>query len=173
MYYNNTREVIYLENIMMSYILLGLTKVIDNIIITAKNIATYKEQKIWSSILVVISQFIFYFLISKVISDDSLLAIIIVSISSGVGNYIAFTLNQKFRKPSKWTMVITSSDSNDIKNFSTFLSSHHIRHIVNNGYTRKWEETLHVIVFSKDKEESRLIESYLKYFESNYLKEVI
>lgn len=157
----------------MSYIILALTKILDNIIITAKNIATYKEQKLWSSILVGVSQFLFYFLISKVISDNSVLAIVIVAVSSAVGNYIAFALNQKFRKPSKWTMVITCSDSNDIKNFSTFLSSHHIRHIVNNGYTRKWEETLHVIVFSKSKEESRLIESYLKYFNSSYLKEVI
>lgn len=157
----------------LSYILLAITKIVDNIIITAKNIATYKEQKIWSSILVVVSQFLFYFLISKVISDDSVLAILIVSVSSGIGNYIAFTLNQKFRKPAKWTMVITSSDVDDITGLSKFLSAHHIRHIVNKGYTRKWEETLHVIVFSKDKEESRLIESYLKYFESNYLKEVI
>lgn len=158
---------------MISYILLAIIKIIDNIILTAKSIATYKEQKIWSSILVIVSQFLFYFLISKVISDNSLLAILIVSISSGIGNYIAFELNKKFRKPTKWTMVITSSDVEDIKDFSRFLSSHHIRHIVNKGYTRKWDETLHVIVFSKDKEESRLIESYLNYFNSNYLKEVI
>lgn len=157
----------------MSFILLAVTKIVDNIIITAKSIATYKEQKILSSVLVVVSQFLFYFLISKVISDNSLLAIVVVSVSSGIGNYIAFALNQKFRKDSKWTMVITSSDAKDITGLSKFLSSHHIRHIVNKGYTRKWEETLHVIVFSKSKEESRLIESYLKYFDSNYLKEVI
>lgn len=157
----------------MSFVLLALTKIVDNIIMTAKSIATYKEQKISSSVLVVISQFLFYFLISKVISDNSLLAIIIVAVSSGVGNYVAFTLNQKFRKPAKWTMVITSSDVDDITGLSKFLSAHHIRHIVNKGYTRKWEETLHVIVFSKSKEESRLIESYLKYFDRPYLKEVI
>jgi uncharacterized protein YebE (UPF0316 family) len=152
---------------------LALTKIIDNVIITAKNIATYKEQKLLSSVLVVISQFLFYFIISKVIDDNSVLAIVVVAVSSGVGSYIAFTLNQKFRKPAKWTMVITSSDVEDITGLSKFLSAHHIRHIVNKGYTRKWEETLHVIVFSKDKEESRLIESYLKYFDKPYLKEVI
>lgn len=157
----------------MSFVLLAITKIIDNIIITAKSIATHKEQKILSSVLVTISQFLFYFLISKVISDNSILAIIVVSVSSGIGNYIAFTLNQKFRKPSKWTMVITSSDTGDITGLSKFLSAHRIRHIVNRGYTRKWEESLHVIVFSKSKEESRLIESYLKYFESPYLQEVI
>jgi hypothetical protein len=157
----------------MSFILLALTKIIDNIIITAKSIATYREQKILSSILVVISQFLFYFLISRVINDNSLLAIIIVSVSSGIGNYIAFTLNQKFRKAAKWTMVITSSDKDDISGLCDFLTEHHIRHIANCGYNRKWDHAIHVIVFSKSKDESRLIESYLKYFNSKYLKEVI
>ena len=158
---------------MISYILLGLTKVIDNIIITAKSIATYKEQKIWSSILVIVSQFLFYFLISKVISDDSLLAIIIVSISSGIGNYIAFTLNHKFRKAAKWTIIITSSDTDDITSLCDFLSANHIRHIANCGYNRKWDHAIHVIAVSKNKEESKLIDSHLKTFKSNYLKEVI
>ena len=157
----------------MSLILLAITKIIDNIIITAKSIATYKEQRLWSSILVVISQFIFYLLISKVISDNSLLAIIVVSVSSGIGNYIAFTLNQKFKKASKWTMVITSSNMDDIKGLCDFLAVHDIKHIVSEGFTRKWEDTLHVIVFSKTKDESRLIESYLNYFDSKYLKEII
>ena len=34
----------------------------------------------------------------EVINDNSLLAIIIVSISSGIGNYIAFIINNKFKK---------------------------------------------------------------------------
>ena len=157
----------------MSYILLALAKILDNIILTAKSIATYKEQKIWSSILVVLSQLLFYFLISEVIEDSSILAIIIVSVSSGVGNYIAFTVNQKFKKASKWTMVITSSDKEDIEGLCNFLTQHNIKHIANCGYNRKWDDTIHVIVFSKSKDESRLIESYLKYFNSKYLKEVI
>ena len=157
----------------MSYILLALAKILDNIILTAKSIATYKEQKIWSSILVVLSQLLFYFLISEVIEDNSVLAIIIVSVSSGIGNYIAFTINQKFKKAAKWTMVITSSDKEDIAGLCDFLTHHHIRHIANCGYNRKWDHAIHVIVFSKSKDESRLIESYLKYFNSKYLKEVI
>lgn len=158
---------------MLSYILLAIAKILDNIIITAKNIATYKEQRLWSSVLVVISQLLFYFLISKVIEDNSLLAIIIVSVSSGIGNYIAFTLNHKFKKDTKWTMIITSSDVDDIRGLCNFLSEKHIKYIVNDGYTRNWKETMHVLVFSKTKEESRLIDSYLSYFNSKYLKEVI
>ena len=47
----------------MGYVGLALIKVLDNIILTAKSIATYKEQKILSSILVAISQLIFYLII--------------------------------------------------------------------------------------------------------------
>lgn len=157
----------------MSYILLGIVKVIDNIILTAKSIATYKEQKFYSSILVVISQFLFYFLISKVVSDDSLVAIIVVSLCSGVGNYVAFALNNKFKRAAKWTIIITSSDTDDITSLCDFLSSNRIRHIANAGYNRKWDHAIHVIAVSKSKEESKLIDSHLKTFKSNYLKEVI
>ncbi len=158
---------------MFEYILLALAKILDNVVLTAKSIATYKENKLLSSVLVVVSQLLFYFLISRIIEDNSLLAIIIVSVSSGIGNYIAFTLNSKFKKDSKWTMVITSSNAEDIEGLCNFLAKHNIKYIVNAGYNRKWDRTLHVIAFSKTKEESRLIESHLKEFESKYLKEII
>ena len=158
---------------MFEYLLIAFIKILDNVILTAKSIATYKENKVVSSILVVISQLLFYFLISKVIEDNSLLAIIIVSVSSGIGNYIAFALNNKFKKDSKWTMVIASSSIDDIKGLCDFLAEHNIKYVVNEGFTRKWSSTLHVIAFSKTKDESRLIESYLNCFDSKYLKEVI
>ena len=158
---------------MMSYVLLALVKILDNIISTAKSIATYKEQKILSSILVVISQLIFYLVISHVINDNTILAIVIVSISSGIGNYIAFTLNNKFKKDTKWTFVITSSDIEDIKVLCNYLATNKIKYIANDGYTRKGEHTINVIAFSKTKNESRLIEDYLKNTKSKYLKEII
>lgn len=158
---------------MIGYILLATIKIFDNIILTAKSIATYKEQKILSSILVIISQLIFYLVIDQVISDNTLLAIIIVSISSGIGNYIAFTINNKFKKAAKWTFVITSSNLNDIQKLCGYLADNKIKYIANDGYTRKGEHTINVIAFSKSKDESRLIEKFLKNTESKYLKEII
>jgi uncharacterized protein YebE (UPF0316 family) len=158
---------------MIEYILLAIIKVLDNIILTAKSIATYKEQKVLSSILVVASQLIFYLVISQVISDNTMLAIVIVSISSGIGNYIAFIINNKFKKDTKWTFVITSSNVNDIQKICNYLAEYKIKYIANDGYTRKGEHTINVIAFSKTKDESRLIEKFLKEAESKYLKEVI
>ena len=158
---------------MIEYILLAVVKAFDNIINTAKSISTYKEQKILSSILTIISQLIFYLVINQVISDNTLMAIIIVSVSSGIGNYIAFAINSKFKKAAKWTFVITSSNLNDIQNLCNYLAEHKVRYIANDGYTRKGEHTINVIAFSKSKDESRLIESFLENTESRYLKEII
>ena len=157
----------------MNYILLFIINILDNIISTAKSIATYKEQKITSSLLVITSQLLFYLVVKQVISDNTLLTIIIVSVASGIGNYIAFMINNKFKKDTKWTFIITSSNINDIQNLCNYLAEHRIKYISNDGYTRKGEHTINVMAFSKTKEESRLIENFLKTTESKYLKEII
>lgn len=157
----------------MTYVILALIKIFDNVILTAKSIATYKEKRIISSILVVVSQLIFYLVIDHVISDNTILAIIIVSVSSGIGNYIAFLINGKFKKDAKWTVVLTSSDVEDVKHFCNYLAEHKIKYIANDGYNRRMEHTINIIAFSKTKAESILIEEYLKTTNSKYLKEII
>lgn len=158
---------------MIEYMLLAVIKVLDNIILTAKSIATYKEQKILSSILVIVSQLIFYLVINQVINDNTAMAIVIVSVSSGIGNYLAFIINNKFKKDTKWTFVITSSNINDIQRLCNYLVEHKIKYIANDGYNRRGEHTINVIAFSKTKNDSRLIEQFLKETESKYLKEII
>lgn len=158
---------------MIEYILLAIVKIGDNIIQTAKSISTYKEQKLLSSVLTVISQLIFYLVISQVIEDNTLLAIVIVSVSSGLGNYIAFAINGKFRKDAKWVMLFTSSDINKSKDFSDYLTKNKIKNVVNKGYNRSWDNVINIIIFSKNKEESRLITKYLESNNFKYLLEVI
>ena len=158
---------------MIEYVLLAAIKVLDNIISTAKSIATFKEQKLLSSVLVVISQLIFYLVINQVINDNTITAIVIVSVSSGIGNYIAFIINNRFKRDTKWTFVITSSDIYDVQKLCNYLAKYEIKYIANDGYTRKGEHTINVIAFSKTKNDSRLIEQYLKDSESKYLKEII
>lgn len=158
---------------MISYILLSSIKILDNVVLTFKNITQYKEQKILSSILVIVSQLIFYLVIDQVINDNTMLAIIIVSVSSGVGNYLAFLINNRLKKDTKWTFVITSSNTNDIQNLCNYLAENKVKYIANDGYTRKGEHTINVMAFSKNKGESRLIEAFLENTESKYLKEII
>ena len=158
---------------MIGYIFLAIIKIFDNVILTAKNICQFKEMKVLSSILTIISQLIFYLVIDQVIEDNTMLAIIIVSVSSGIGNYIAFAINSKFKKAAKWTFVITSSNLNDIQNLCSYLAENKIKYIASDGYTRKGEHTINVMAFSKRKDESSLIEKFLENTESKYLKEII
>lgn len=157
----------------LAYVLLAIIKVLDNIILTAKSIATYKEKRMLSSVLVIISQLIFYLVIEQVISDNTILAIVIVSISSGIGNYIAFIINDKFKRDDKWSMVLTTSNIEDVKELCRYLAKHNIKYIANDGYNRDGEHTINVIAFSKTKSESKLIEKYLSSTDNKYLKEII
>jgi hypothetical protein len=157
----------------MTYVVLALIKIFDNVVLTAKSIATYKERKIISSILVVISQLIFYLVIDQVINDNTVLAIVIVSVSSGIGNYIAFLINNRFKRDAKWTMCLTSSDKEDVERLCNYLAENEIKYLASDGYDRGMEKTINIIAFSKTKAESRLIEEYLKTTRSKYLKEII
>lgn len=157
----------------MNYFLLAVVKIFDNVISTAKTIASYREQKILSSVLTIISQLIFYLVVSKVISENTMGVIILVSVSSGIGNLLAFFINDYFKKDSKWTMVLTSSDKEDLEKLSAYLVKHNIKHIVNYGINREGKDTFHIIAFSKTKNESKLIEMYLAVTDSKYLKEII
>jgi hypothetical protein len=102
-----------------------------------------------------------------------MLAIIIVSVSSGVGNYVAFLINGKFKKDAKWSMALTSSDKEDVERLCNYLATNKIKYIASDGYNRRMEHTINIIAFSKTKAESRLIEQYLKTSNSKYLKEII
>lgn len=156
----------------MQYMILTLIKVLDNIILTLKSIYTYKNKKILSSILVVISQLMFYVIIKKVIEDDSIIAILVVSLASGLGNYFAFIIADKFKSDDKWQYHMTSSDKEDVLRLCNYLVSNNIKYLANHGLNRKGEETINVIAYSKTKDQSRLIENYLKNTNSKYLKEI-
>lgn len=154
----------------MTYILLGLVKICDNIIMTAKSLATYKGQKILSSILVIISQLIFYLVISQVINDNTMLAIIIVSISSGIGNYLAFMINDKFKKDDVWINIITSSNKEMLTELCTMLRDHKVKYLLYETLNRQFEQSYTVTAYTKTKNESKLIDTFLKSTDVKYLR---
>lgn len=157
----------------VSMFILALIKIADNIIITAKSITTYQNKKIISALLVVISQFLFYLIIQQVISDNSTLSIVVVSISSGIGTYIAFLINDIFKKDILYMNILTCSSRDDITRLCTYLVNHRIKYVVNNSYSRNWVETYSVIAFARTKKESKLIDLFLSETSVKYLREII
>lgn len=152
------------------YLILCIIKILDNVILTAKSIATYKGQRILSSILVVVSQLIFYLIINEVINDNTMTAIILVSFSSGIGNYIAFVINDKFKKDDVWTNIITSSNKEMLIELCTMLRKHHVKYLLYDTYNRRFEQSYTVTAFTKTKTESRLIDEYLKNTDVRFLR---
>lgn len=154
----------------MTYIVLGILKIIDNVVLTAKSLAVHKRQKILSSILVIISQLLFYLVIDQVINDSTILAIIIVSVSSGIGNYFAFLINDRFQKDDTWTNILTCSNKKDIVKLCTMLKENKIKYLLFDTYNRSFIESYTVMIFSKTKAESRLIDEFLEQTEIKYLR---
>lgn len=154
-------------------IALSAIKILDNLIITARNIFTYQNKKLLATSLVIVSQFIFYFIVKQVIIDASILSVVVVSFSGGIGTYIAFTLNDKFKKDILYTNILTSSVKEDIMDLSEYLRIQKIKHVINDSYTKEWDKTFSVIVFAKTKEESKELNKYLKEAESKFLREIL
>lgn len=158
---------------MLNYFILAVIKIVDNLILTAKTITTYKGLKLISAGLTIVSQFLFYFVISKVLRDDTMTTIIIVSISSGIGTYLAFIINQRFKKDVNWTNILTCKDMEDIKKLCDVLRENKIKYIVNDSYSRSWNKTFSIIVFAETKYESIVIDTYLKTTDVKYLREIL
>ena len=154
----------------MTYILLAIIKVFDNILLTAKSLATYKGKKLLSSILVAVSQLLFYLVIDQVVNDSTMAAIIIVSISSGIGNYIAFLINDRFKKDDVWTNIITSSNKEMLVELCTMLREHKVKYLLYDTYNRGFKQSYTVTAFTKTKSESKLIDTYLKNTDVKYLR---
>lgn len=144
------------------YISLGIIKVIDNIVTTEKTILTQQNKAVAASILVTISQFLFYMLITKVVEDDSIISIIVVSVASGIGSYMAFFLNNKFSKETVFINIITANDKPKMKHFGDYMRSLGIKIVTVDTYNDNVEKTLTALVFANTKVQSKLIDEYME-----------
>lgn len=156
----------------MNYIILFGVKIIDNIILTSKSICTYMDKRFLSSLLTFVSQILFYTVVKEVISDGSTMTIFVISLASFVGNYVAFPIVNKFKKDEVWRYEITSSSGDEMRVLCDHLVEHNIKFFANYGFGRHHQDTINVRIISKTKEQSRLIENYLKNMNNKYLKEI-
>lgn len=157
----------------MELIILGLIKLIDNIIGTVKNIFIYKNKKLLTSLMVVISQFLFYFVIKSVASDDSMLTITVISVCSGVGTYIAMYANDRMQKEATFTNILTCSCEDSITELCDYLLSHKIKYIPVDSYDRENKHTKTVMAFAATRYESKLIDQFIENSDVKYLRQVL
>ena len=158
---------------MVTLILLFIVKIIDNLILTAKSIALYKDKKILSVLLVIVSQFMFYFVVKQIMLDDSMVSIFLISVASGIGTYLAFKINDKFKKDILYVNILTCKDKGHITKLCDFLILKKIKYIVNDSYSRSWQPRYSILIFANTKEQSKMIDDYLSKCDYRYLRQII
>lgn len=157
----------------MSYLILFLIKAVDSLITQCRSISTYYNKKILTTLLVFVGQLLYYTIVKRVLLNGGIIDIIVVSVSSALGTYLSFNLADKFKKDSKWEVVISSNNRDAIIALCKYLAENNIRYIVNNGYTLDFDPTLNVIAFSETKNQSKLIDAYLAvHRKEDFFKEI-
>ena len=151
---------------------MSLVKIIDNVISTEKSILTHQNKAIAASILVTISQFLFYVLITEVVEDSNMLSIIVVSIASGIGSYIAFCINNKFSKETVFINIITSNDKAKMKAFGDYMRFEGIKIVTFDAYNDEINNTLTAIVFANTREQSKKIDKFMN-GQTDFFREVV
>lgn len=157
---------------MLHNLVLGLVKVIDNIVSTEKTILTQKNKAMAASILVILSQFMFYFVIKEVVSDSNIISIIIVSIASGLGSYIAFYINKRFSKETVFINIVTANDKDKMKAFADHMREEGIKIVTFDAYNDHIESTLTALVFANTKSQSIKIDKYLE-AHNEFFREIV
>ena len=157
----------------LNLIILGLVKILDNVVSTAKTITNYQNKKFLSSVLVVISQLMFYYLISSVVENGDVLTTIVVCVCSGIGTYIAMLVNDKTKRDMTYTNILTCHRTENVEQLCDYLLAHKIKYIALDSYSREKEDTLTVLAFAQTKYESSLIDEFLKNSEVKFLRQII
>ena len=150
-----------METILELLLLFGL-KAADNLLSTGKQILIQRHKPILASLSVVLSQIIFYRLIDKVSAYNGDLALYIVAIASDVGTLLAVKISDKFSKERTFVNVILSDDREAMVDLREFLKEHHITNLATDGYTKDWNKTIAITAYAETREQSRLIDQYVK-----------
>ena len=150
-----------MEIVLELLLLFGL-KAADNLLSTGKQILIQRHKPILASLSVVFSQIIFYRLIDKVSAYNGDLALYIVAVASGVGTLLAVKISDKFSKERTFVNVIFSDDREAMVDLREFLKEHHITNLATDGYTKDWNKTIAITAYAETREQSRLIDQYIK-----------
>ena len=146
---------------MVNMIIVFVVKVLDNILSTAKTILIQRNRAIIASITVIVSNIIFYKLISAVnTGGDS--TIYVISLASGLGTYLALIVDNKLSKDRLFVNIIMNDNREAMTELREFLKEHKITNLTTDAYTKDFKKTLSITAYAETKEQSKLIDDFLK-----------
>lgn len=143
--------------------ILFLAKVLDNTLNTAKTILVQRNRCLLAGVALGLSNFIYLSITKDIVTSDSTLALVIVSIASGVGGCLAVALSNRFSKDRTYVNVILSDDKEAMKEFRDFLAENHITNVATDSYTLDWSrKSISITAYAQTKAQSRLIDEYIE-----------
>lgn len=143
--------------------ILFLAKVLDNTLNTAKTILVQRNRCLLAGVALGLSNFIYLSITKDIVTSDSTLALVIVSIASGVGCCLAVALSNRFSKDRTYVNVILSDDKETMKEFRDFLAENHITNVATDSYTLDWSrKSISITAYAQTKAQSRLIDEYIE-----------
>lgn len=142
--------------------LLFLAKMLDNALSTTKTILIQRNRCILAGMALALSSYIYFVIARNIVNADGDLAIIVVSIASGVGCSLAMLFSNRFSKDRTFVNVIMSDNKEAMQSFRDFLAEHHITNVCTDSYTRDWDtKTITITAYAETKEQSRMIQRYI------------
>ena len=148
--------------IILELLLLFALKAVDNLLSTGKTILIQRHRPILAAASVVVSQVIFYHLIDEISASDGDLAMYIVSIAAGAGTYLAVKIGDRFSHERTFVNVILSDDREAMVALREFLMQHRITNLTTDGYTKDWNKSIAITAYAETREQTRLIDEYLR-----------
>lgn len=144
-------------------VVLFIAKVLDNSLSTAKAILIQRNRSLLAGIALGLSNFIYLSITKDIVTTNSTLALVIVSIASGVGCCLTVTFNNRFSKEKTYVNVIMSDNIDAMKQFRDFLAAHHITNTATDSYTLDWsQKTITITAYADTKAQSKLIDDYIE-----------
>lgn len=146
-----------------TYLVLFFAKVFDNALGTSKTILIQRNRWLLSGITVVLSDFLYFWVISKVVSANNNFAILVVAIAGGIGCSIACIINDKLSKDRTYVNVIMSDNLDEMKMLRDYLAKNHITNVATDSYTLDWNtKTISITAYAETKSENKQIQKYLE-----------
>ncbi len=147
----------------LTLILLFFAKILDNALSTGKTILIQRNKGFLAGVSVMISSVVYFSVIKNVVNAENSIAMLVVSVASGLGCYIAVMITNRFSKDRTYVNVIMSDNKEAVQELRDFLAENHITNVAADSYTRDWsKKTITVTAYAETKEESRLITRYLE-----------
>ena len=147
---------------MIHLAVLFVAKMLDNALGTAKTILVQRNRCFLAGIALILSNYIYFCITKNIVTTNSDLAILVVSVASGVGCWLAMSLNSRLSKDKTYVNVIMSDDKEAMQQLRDFLAEHHITNVAADSYTLDWNtKTITITAYAETKQQSMLINRYI------------